>query len=110
MLLFLLLLLLLLLLQVTRTLASLVEQHRTKAGTESAEAFNRINRRVDNEVKNFTEMVKEVKDLGLKGADESKQQSRLESLGKEVTALKADQARVAKAVEGCVTQHTGLGG
>ena len=94
--------------EVTRTLATLVEQHRSKvdciqssrsqpstiergkcvfnicqeflvrfepvlqvllmrvyipyvqASTENAEAFDRLNRRLDNEVKNFTAMVKEV--------------------------------------------------
>ena len=31
-----------------------------QASTENAEAFDRLNRRLDNEVKNFTAMVKEV--------------------------------------------------
>ena len=94
--------------EVTRTLATLVEQHRTKASTENAEAFDRLNRRLDNEVENFTHMVKEVKDLGLKEADESKLLSRLERLGKDVIALKSEQVKVASGLDGCLGQNTNL--
>ena len=36
-----------------------------QASTENAEAFDRLNRRLDNEVKNFTAMVKEVSSASL---------------------------------------------
>merc|ERR550532_868125 len=88
--------------EVTRTLATLVEQHRSKASTENAEAFDRLNRRLDNEVKNFTAMVKEVKDMGLKEADESKLLSRLEKLGRDVSALRAEQAKLNSGLDVCL--------
>merc|ERR1711962_166032 len=94
--------------EVTRTLASLVEQHRTKTSSENAEAFERLNRRLDNEVKNFSDMVKEVKDLGLKEAEESKLLTRLERLAKDVTALKADQVKLGQAMEQCVSHQSSL--
>ena len=95
--------------EVTRTLAGLVEQHRAKANTENAEAFDRLNRRLDNEVKNFSEMVKEVKDLGLKEADESKLLSRLERLGRDVSGLKAEQVKLSQGVDSCLGKAAALG-
>jgi len=97
--------------EVTRTLASLVEQHRTKTIAENAEAFDRINSRLDTEVKALRDMMgemKQVRQAGLSEAEEAKLMARVDKIGKEVQGLRADQAKIGQNVESWQTKQTTL--
>merc|ERR1711874_192071 len=46
--------------EVARTLANLVEQQQHKANSQTVDAYERLNKRLDTEIKNFGDMIKDI--------------------------------------------------
>merc|ERR1719446_1510439 len=74
--------------EVTRTLSNLVEQQQTKVNSQNVDAYEKLNKRLDTEIKNFGEMMKDLPKEDNKQLDESKFIARMERLGKEISLMK----------------------
>ena len=95
--------------EVTRTLANLVEQQQTKANSQNVDAYEKLNKRLDTEIKNFGDMIKDLPKEDNKQMDESKFIARMERLGKEISLMKAKQTELSQSFENSLSKQTFLG-
>ena len=95
--------------EVTRTLANLVEQQQTKANSQNVDAYEKLNKRLDTEIKNFGDMIKDLPKEDNKQMDESKFIARMERLGKEISLIKAKQTELSQSFENSLSKQTFLG-
>merc|ERR1711936_190281 len=94
--------------EVTRTLANLVEQQQTKSNSQNVDAYEKLNKRIDIEIKNFSEMIKDIPKEENKGIDEIKFNARMERLGKEISLMKAEQTEFSQNFENSQSKQTFL--
>ena len=92
--------------EVTRTLANLVEQQQTKANSQNVDAYEKLNKRLDTEIKNFGDMIKDLPKEDNKQMDESKFIARMERLGKEISLMKAKQTELSQSFENSLSKQT----
>jgi hypothetical protein len=95
--------------EVTRTLANLVEQQQTKANSQNVDAYERLNKRLDKEIKNFGDMIKDIPKEDSKPMDETKFNARMERLGKEISLMKAKHTELSQSFENSLSKQTFLG-
>ena len=95
--------------EVTRTLSNLVEQQQTKANSQNVDAYDKLNKRLDNEIKNFGDMMKDLPKEDNKQQDESKFITRMERLGKEISLMKTKQAELSQCYENSMSKQKNLG-
>jgi len=94
--------------EVTRTLSNLVEQQQTKANSINVDAYDKLNKRLDNEIKNFGDMMKDLPKEDNKQQDESKFITRMERLGKEISLMKTKQAELSQCYENSMSKQKNL--
>ena len=95
--------------EVTRTLSNLVEQKQTKANSQNVDAYEKLNKRLDKEIKNFGDMMKDLPKEDNKQLDESKFIARMERLGKEISLMKTKQTELSQSIENSMSKQTFLG-
>ena len=95
--------------EVTRTLSNLVEQQQTKANSQNVDAYDKLNKRLDNEIKNFGDMMKDLPKEDNKQQDESKFITRMERLGKEISLMKTKQTELSQCYENSMSKQKNLG-
>ena len=95
--------------EVTRTLSNLVEQQQTKVNSQNVDAYEKLNKRLDTEIKNFGEMMKDLPKEDNKQLDESKFIARMERLGKEISLMKTKQTELSQSYENSMSKQTFLG-
>ena len=95
--------------EVTRTLANLVEQQQTKANSQNVDSYDRLNKRLDKEIKNFGDMIKDMPKDDNKQMDETKFNARMERLGKEISLMKAKQTDLSQTFDNSLSKQTILG-
>merc|ERR1712106_1168688 len=94
--------------EVTRTLANLVEQQQTKANSQNVDSYDRLNKRLDKEIKNFGDMIKDMPKDDNKQMDETKFNARMERLGKEISLMKAKQTDLSQTFDNSLSKQTFL--
>merc|ERR1711892_885601 len=94
--------------EVTRTLANLVEQQQTKANSQNVDSYDRLNKRLDKEIKNFGDMIKDMPKDDNKQMDETKFNARMERLGKVISLMKAKQTDLSQTFDNSLSKQTFL--
>merc|ERR1712106_426272 len=91
--------------EVTKTLANLVEQQQNKANSQNVDAYEKLNKRLDKEINNFADMIKDIPKEENKGMDETKFNARMERLGKEVSLMKTKQTELCQNFENSLSKQ-----
>ena len=95
--------------EVTRTLANLVEQQQNKANSQNVDSYEKLNKRLDLEMKNVSDMIKDLPKDENKPMDETKFNARMDRLGREISLMKAKQNELSETFESSLSKQTFLG-
>jgi len=94
--------------EVTRTLANLVEQQQNKANSQNVDSYEKLNKRLDLEMKNVSDMIKDLPKDENKPMDETKFNARMDRLGREISLMKAKQNELSETFESSLSKQTFL--